>query len=337
MSPTMQSHSMPEESYCAPWDLRVQEEKLRLLNEHHQTSSIKKNSNTTFRSPLTNQQPTSISFHRTSSVRGSSKLPSEIPILPSRDFIANYQSNNNPNIKHSNSSLKKLSNCFNTHTTRTGTILSPKKVISKCDNQSMSFETALLRFKCLSASIHNNSLPKPVLSYEQPWHEFNAPHLHNRHGRSLQKLPNTEEIQQHCMSPAFSSDASYRQADDLATVPIERYFWYHSTMTRRQAESILECRPSGSFLVRQSESGKAADYSLSIKTPTGCMHMRICYCNGFYVLGECSRPFSSVAYMIKYFSQISVPIRGAPHIKLGTPVSRNELLSTSLISTEELL
>jgi hypothetical protein len=66
------------------------------------------------------------------------------------------------------------------------------------------------------------------------------------------------------------------------------------------------------------------------------MHMRICYSDGFYILGECSRPFPSVSSMIKYFSQTSVPIRGATHIKLGTPVLRWEILSSSL-SNKELL
>ncbi len=72
------------------------------------------------------------------------------------------------------------------------------------------------------------------------------------------------------------------------------------------------------------------------RTTKGFMHMRICYSNGFYILGECSRPFSSVSCMIKYFSQTFVPIRGAAHIKLGTPVLRWEILSSSL-SHEELL
>jgi hypothetical protein len=66
------------------------------------------------------------------------------------------------------------------------------------------------------------------------------------------------------------------------------------------------------------------------------MHMRISYADGFYILGECSRPFSSVSCMIKYFSHTSVPIRGAVHIKLATPILRWDILSSSL-SNEELL
>lgn len=46
---------------------------------------------------------------------------------------------------------------------------------------------------------------------------------------------------------------------------VYRFSWYHHTMSRRQAEQTLDSRPSGSFLVRQSESGNANDYALSIK------------------------------------------------------------------------
>ena len=73
------------------------------------------------------------------------------------------------------------------------------------------------------------------------------------------------------------------------------------------------------------------------------MHMRICYSAGVYILGECSRPFPSVSRMIEYFSQTSVPIRGAAPIKLGAPVFRCETLSSPLTNhhynedTEELL
>ena len=59
------------------------------------------------------------------------------------------------------------------------------------------------------------------------------------------------------------------------------------------------------------------------------MHMRICYSAGVYILGECSRPFPSVQRMIEYFTQTTVPIRGAAPIKLGTPIFRCETLSLS--------
>ncbi|CAF4766425.1 unnamed protein product [Rotaria sp. Silwood1] len=180
---------------------------------------------------------------------------------------------------------------------------------------------------------------------------------------SLQKMFNTEESKQHCLPPfpmvsptittcrhsTCSPDDKHNisntnigeicktnnrnlapsTSDIDMTIPIDRYFWYHYAMSRRTAENILQTRPPGSFLVRQSESGNQNDYSLSIRTAKSCMHMRICYSTGVYILGECSRPFPSVSRMIEYFSQTSVPIRGAAPIKLGTPVFRCETLTSS--------
>ena len=40
--------------------------------------------------------------------------------------------------------------------------------------------------------------------------------------------------------------------------------WYHGRITRKQAENLLNNKPIGSFLVRQSESGNSNDYSLSL-------------------------------------------------------------------------
>ncbi|CAF3700063.1 unnamed protein product [Rotaria sordida] len=182
-------------------------------------------------------------------------------------------------------------------------------------------------------------------------------------GGSLQKMSSTEETKQHCsppfpmVSPTITTCQHNRCSPDDkhnisntnigeinkinnrnlvpltsdidTTIPIDRYFWYHYAMSRRTAENILQTRPPGSFIVRQSESGNQNDYSLSIRTTKSCMHMRICYSAGVYILGECSRPFSSVSRMIEYFSQTSVPIRGAAPIKLGTPVFRCETLTSS--------
>jgi hypothetical protein len=40
--------------------------------------------------------------------------------------------------------------------------------------------------------------------------------------------------------------------------------WYHGNITRKQAESVLNNKSIGSFLVRQSESGNVNDFSLSL-------------------------------------------------------------------------
>lgn len=40
--------------------------------------------------------------------------------------------------------------------------------------------------------------------------------------------------------------------------------WYHGRLTRKEAENLLVNKPTGSFLVRQSETGNSNDYSLSL-------------------------------------------------------------------------
>ncbi|CAF0822516.1 unnamed protein product [Rotaria sp. Silwood1] len=390
-SSSFQSCDISEESYCAPWDLKIQEEKLKLFNEQRQASSSSSNTSTPFidkllhSSNINNQSTSSsssrnyinkschqpCSTHTLSSTKKSlihlELTPPELPPLPPGGLIPSFQCgisndirNKNPIIENLDLSLKKNSHCLNLHKTcsRTDTsrsflfaLTSPSNKRSKKhditattnNTQSMPFETSLLHFKHLSSSIQNNSLHKIPTNYERPWDKSQTSFINNlslannRNGGSLQKMPYTEQTQQNCSPSTISLTSPCQHLEDIREIPIDCYFWYHHAMSRREAENVLQSRPSGSFLVRQSESGNHNDYSLSIRTIKGCMHMRICYSEGFYILGECSRPFSSVSCMIKYFSQISVPIRGAAHIKLGTPVLRWEILTSSSLSNEELL
>ncbi|CAF2388351.1 unnamed protein product [Rotaria sp. Silwood2] len=392
MQSSFQSCGISEESYCAPWDLKIQEEKLKLLNEQRQISSSNTNTslidNLLHSSNINNQSTSSSfsrnhtnrSFHQTCSVHTSSSTtttkkslvhleltPPELPPLPPGGLIPSCQCGISNNIRNKNSiienldlSFEKTSNCLIPHAICSGTdtsrsflfaLTSPSNKRSKKldttaatdDTQSISVEASLLHFKHLSSSIQNNSLHKMQTTYDQPWDKLQTSFINNlslknnRNGGSLQKMPNTEQTKQCCSPSTKFLTSPCQHLEDIRKIPIDRYFWYHHGMSRRQAEYVLQSRPSSSFLVRQSESGNQNDYSLSIRTMKGCLHMRICYSGGFYILGECSRPFSSVSCMIKYFSQTSVPIRGAVHIKLGTPVLRWEILTSSSLSKEELL
>ncbi|CAF1055318.1 unnamed protein product [Rotaria sordida] len=391
-SSSFQSCGISEESYCAPWDLKIQKEKFKLLNEQCQISSSNTSTplvkNLLHSSNINNQSTSSSlnhnhrnkSLHQTCLAPTSSSstkksliqldlIPPELPPLPPGGLVPLCQCGINNNIRNKNSiienldlSFKKNSHCLNTHTICSGTdtshsflfaLTSPSNKRSKTINtttttdntQPISFEASLFHFKHLNSSIQNNSLHKIQTTYDQPWDNLqtcffnNLSLTNNRNGGSLQKMSNTEQTKQYCSSSSSNSLTSTCQhLEDIRKIPIDCYFWYHHAMSRREAENILQSRPSGSFLVRQSESGNHNDYSLSIRTIKGCMHMRICYSEGFYILGECSRPFSSVSCMIKYFSQTSVPIRDAAHIKLGTPVLRWEILtSSSSLSNEALL
>lgn len=56
----------------------------------------------------------------------------------------------------------------------------------------------------------------------------------------------------------------FHQIASNQIVELQKYAWFHGSLTRKQAETLLANRPMGSFLVRQSESGNSNDCSLSL-------------------------------------------------------------------------
>lgn len=114
-----------------------------------------------------------------------------------------------------------------------------------------------------------------------------------------------------------------RSSADLVDVelPLERQGWYHGSLTRIEAEAVLRILREGSYLVRNSESTKQ-DYSLSLKSARGFMHMRIQRNDDLnaYVLGQFSKPFETIPEMVRHFSVNRLPIRGAEHMCLLHPV-----------------
>ncbi|ESN92347.1 hypothetical protein HELRODRAFT_89619 [Helobdella robusta] len=96
--------------------------------------------------------------------------------------------------------------------------------------------------------------------------------------------------------------------------------WYHGPITRQEAESRLRNEREGSYLIRNSESNRL-DYSLSIKSSNGCVHLKIVTNHeGRFILGQCSQPFASVPKMIQYYTLNKLPIKGAEHMSLTFPV-----------------
>lgn len=106
------------------------------------------------------------------------------------------------------------------------------------------------------------------------------------------------------------------------SLPLEKQAWYHGAITRVEAENLLRTLKEGSYLVRNSESTRQ-DYSLSLKSAKGFMHMRIQKdsTTGQYILGQFSKPFSSIPDMIRHYSINRLPIRGAEHMCLLKPVA----------------
>jgi hypothetical protein len=103
---------------------------------------------------------------------------------------------------------------------------------------------------------------------------------------------------------------------------LERQVWFHGKITRKQAEIKLDKKTIGSFLIRQSESGNANDFSLSL-VGSGVVHMRVSMKSGEYILGQCSQPFNSIVKMVEHYGKVEVPIKGALHVRLTNPVAIN--------------
>ncbi|XP_037033466.1 uncharacterized protein LOC119072371 [Bradysia coprophila] len=104
-------------------------------------------------------------------------------------------------------------------------------------------------------------------------------------------------------------------------IPLNRQSWYHGSITRIEAENTLRSLSEGSFLVRNCESSRN-DFSLSLKSAKGFMHMRIQQNNyGQFILGHFSQPFESISKMIRHFCLNRLPVRGAEHMCLLEPVA----------------
>ncbi|KAM7011862.1 src homology 2 domain containing transforming protein D, b isoform 1-T1 [Tautogolabrus adspersus] len=104
------------------------------------------------------------------------------------------------------------------------------------------------------------------------------------------------------------------------TLPLEKQVWYHGSLSRSEAESLLTLCKECSYLVRNSQTNRS-DYSLSLRSCQGFMHMKFTKCkDGKYVLGQNSPPFDTISEVIHFYTTHKLPIRGAEHLSLLFPV-----------------
>jgi hypothetical protein len=195
-------HVVSEESYCAPWDLKTQEEKLKLLSEKKPTSlSSSSNTITALTDALlhpSNRSTSSSSnnnnpFHRTRSARTTSSTKKSLilrepspPLLPplppgglipsstaitcqcgSNNNTRNRPVNNNTSVNETlDPSLKKISYCLNAHIVRSGTDTSRSFVFSSTspsNERSQRVNTAPAKVD-LSLVIENRQEPTNIIS-----------------------------------------------------------------------------------------------------------------------------------------------------------------------------
>ncbi|XP_032089012.1 SH2 domain-containing adapter protein F [Thamnophis elegans] len=104
-------------------------------------------------------------------------------------------------------------------------------------------------------------------------------------------------------------------------LPLESQAWYHGTLSRADAETLLRLCREASYLVRNSESSHDA-FSLSLKSSQGFLHMKLLQTeDNKFVLGQYSPPFNNVPEVIHHYASHKLPIQGAEHMSLLYPVS----------------
>ncbi|XP_014888646.1 src homology 2 domain containing transforming protein D, b isoform X2 [Poecilia latipinna] len=104
------------------------------------------------------------------------------------------------------------------------------------------------------------------------------------------------------------------------TLPLEKQVWYHGSLSRSEAESLLTLCKECSYLVRNSQNNRS-DFSLSLRSCQGFMHMKFTLCkDGKYVLGQNSPPFDTIPEAVHFYTTHKLPIRGAEHLSLLFPV-----------------
>ncbi|XP_050789641.1 SH2 domain-containing adapter protein D isoform X1 [Gopherus flavomarginatus] len=105
------------------------------------------------------------------------------------------------------------------------------------------------------------------------------------------------------------------------SLPLEKQVWYHGSISRADAETLLTLCKEGSYLVRNSETSHH-DYSLSLRSSHGFMHMKFTKTReSKYVLGQNSAPFESIPEVIHYYTAQELPVKGAEQLSLLYPVA----------------
>ncbi|XP_028834528.1 SH2 domain-containing adapter protein E [Denticeps clupeoides] len=106
------------------------------------------------------------------------------------------------------------------------------------------------------------------------------------------------------------------------TIALEKQSWYHSSVSRQEAEARLQSCREASFLVRDSESANSK-YSIALKTSQGCVHIIVAQTkeNG-YTLDQSSCVFPSIPEVVHHYCTQRLPFTGAEHMTLQHPVPR---------------
>ncbi|XP_075067014.1 SH2 domain-containing adapter protein B [Mixophyes fleayi] len=174
---------------------------------------------------------------------------------------------------------------------------------------------------------------RPADEYDQPW-EWNkalpalAAQFNGSEKRQSSPSPSSDRRRQ-LRAPGGGFKPIKHGSPELCgilgervdpNVTLEKQIWYHGAISRTDAENMLRLCKECSYLVRNSQTSKH-DYSLSLKSSQGFMHMKLSKAKEKYILGQNSPPFDSIPEVIHYYTTRKLPIKGAEHLSLLYPVA----------------
>uniref|UniRef100_A0A3B5LRL1 Src homology 2 domain containing transforming protein D, b n=1 Tax=Xiphophorus couchianus TaxID=32473 RepID=A0A3B5LRL1_9TELE len=159
---------------------------------------------------------------------------------------------------------------------------------------------------------------RPADEYDQPW-EWKKDHISKAFAAQFDGAEwDRSSSPTERMRPAAPRSSPLARVDP--TLPLEKQVWYHGTLSRSEAESLLTLCKECSYLVRNSQNNRS-DFSLSLRSCQGFMHMKFTLCkDGKYVLGQNSPPFDTIPEAVHFYTTHKLPIRGAEHLSLLFPV-----------------
>ncbi|KAE8588804.1 hypothetical protein XENTR_v10022748 [Xenopus tropicalis] len=169
---------------------------------------------------------------------------------------------------------------------------------------------------------------RPAGEYEQPW-EWKKEHIvralsvqfENSERSPSKEEPGRSHQRQKSWTPKVLKQHQAEQGDKVdPTVPLEKQSWYHGSVTRDQAESLLDSCPEASYLLRNSGSGNSK-YSIALKTSQGCVHIIVAQTkNNKFTLSQMCGAFNSIPEVVHHYSSQKLPFKGSKHISLLHPV-----------------
>ncbi|XP_039371140.1 SH2 domain-containing adapter protein D [Mauremys reevesii] len=171
---------------------------------------------------------------------------------------------------------------------------------------------------------------RPADEYDQPW-EWKKDHISRAFAVQFEnpdwERPSSRRPPKHLTAgPKHGRSQSPERSPPVAervdpSLPLEKQVWYHGSISRADAETLLTLCKEGSYLVRNSETSHH-DYSLSLRSSQGFMHMKFTRTReSKYVLGQNSAPFESIPEVIHYYTARELPVKGAEQLSLLYPVA----------------